>query len=127
MSDSKTKKDFKYWRSCKLPTCGKEFGTNRKWQEFCPKKPGERVGCQQEYHKLLRRKHEDVIVELAVVTERQAQLIEITTAIIETINYIINSIQKISYIIGYIPKETPPEIPEIKEIKKKRPARNEQN
>ena len=56
---------FKYWRKCKLLSCGKEFGTNRKWQEFCPGS-----NHQQEWQKLLRRKHEEVIVEMATLKER---------------------------------------------------------
>ena len=59
------KKRFKYWRKCKLPSCRKEFGTNREWQEFCPGS-----NHQQEWQKLLRRKHEDVVVEMATLKER---------------------------------------------------------
>lgn len=59
------KKDFKYWCKCKLPSCRKEFGTNWKWQEFCPGS-----NHQQEWHRLLRKKHEEVIVEMATLKER---------------------------------------------------------
>lgn len=63
------KKHFKYWRRCKLPSCGKEFGTNRSWQDFCPGGV-----CQQEWQKLLRRKHEEVIVEMATLKEDMAKV-----------------------------------------------------
>ena len=65
MSEVKdAKKRFKYWRKCKLPSCRKEFGTNLKWQKFCSH------DCQQKWHHLLRKKHEDVIVEMATLKER---------------------------------------------------------
>jgi len=63
------KKRFKYWRKCKLPSCRKKFGTNRKWQEFCPKDEETGRNCQQEWHRLLRKKHEEVIVEMAILKE----------------------------------------------------------
>ena len=62
------KKKFKFWRTCKLPSCGREFGTNRSWQYFCPKDDDH--NCQQEWHRLLRKKHEDMIVEVAILKKR---------------------------------------------------------
>lgn len=58
---------FKYQRDCKLPSCKKPFGTNRDWQYFCPKT--EDKNCQQEWQRLLRKKHEDVIVEIESMKE----------------------------------------------------------
>lgn len=55
---------WKYWRKCRLPSCRREFGTNREWQQFCPGSDH-----QRRYHKLLRRKHEDVVVELEELKE----------------------------------------------------------
>lgn len=54
---------FKYKRKCKLPSCRKPFKTNRDWQEFHD------PACQQKWQKLLRRSHEDVIVEMALLKE----------------------------------------------------------
>jgi len=62
------KQKFKFWRTCKLPSCGREFGTNRPWQFFCPK--DDEHDCQREWHKLLHKKHEDVIVEVAILKKR---------------------------------------------------------
>jgi hypothetical protein len=72
---------FKYYKNCKLPTCGKRFGTNREWTDFCPG-----TNHQQEYHKLLRRKHEDVIVEIAALKENVIRLAEIVSKNIELIS-----------------------------------------
>ena len=65
-------KPFKYQLTCKLPSCKKAFGTNRDWQEFCPKT--EEKNCQQEWHRLLRKKHEDVIVEIETLKEAYAKM-----------------------------------------------------
>lgn len=65
-------KPFKYHRDCKLPSCKKPFKTNRSWQYFCPK--AEDKNCQQEWQRLLRKKHEDVIVEMESLKERFAKL-----------------------------------------------------
>lgn len=64
----KEKKVFKYQRDCKLPSCKKPFGTNRDWQYFCPKT--EDKNCQQEWQRLLRKKHEDVVVEIEWLKEQ---------------------------------------------------------
>lgn len=64
----KEKKVFKYHRECKLPSCQKPFKTNRDWQYFCPKT--EDISCQQKWQKLLRKKHEDVIVEVEWLKEQ---------------------------------------------------------
>ena len=62
------KQEFKFHRTCKLPSCDREFGTNRQWQFFCPK--DDEHDCQQDWHRLLRKKHEDVIVEVAILKKR---------------------------------------------------------
>lgn len=63
-------KDFKYWRFCKYPLCpdyskstGNKFGTNRKWQDFCCPEH------QQKWHKYLRRKREEMIVEFEMLKD----------------------------------------------------------
>lgn len=68
-SQNVSRKDFRFYKKCKLPSCHKEFGTNREWQDFCPDS-----GHQQEYHRLLRRKHEDVIVEIELLKEKTIHL-----------------------------------------------------
>lgn len=65
-------KPFKYQRDCKLPSCKKPFGTNRDWQYFCPKT--EDKNCQQEWQRLLRKKHEDVIVEIETLKEAYTKM-----------------------------------------------------
>ena len=52
---------FKYSRKCKLPSCRKPFKTNREWQDFHD------PSCQQEWQKLLRRSHDEIIVEMALL------------------------------------------------------------
>lgn len=54
---------YKYQKKCRLPRCGQEFQTNRKWQEFCG------PDHQKEFQKLIRRHHEDVIVEVESLKE----------------------------------------------------------
>jgi len=54
---------FKYYRDCKLPSCQKPFGTNRDWKLF------HHEDCQKEWQKLLRRSHEEVIVDMALLKE----------------------------------------------------------
>jgi len=54
---------FKYYRDCKLPSCQKPFGTNRSWKFF------HHTDCQKEWQKLLRRSHEEVIVDMALLKE----------------------------------------------------------
>lgn len=54
---------FKYKGKCKLPSCHKPFETNREWQEF------HHPDCQKKWQKLLRRSHEDVVVEMALLEE----------------------------------------------------------
>lgn len=79
MVSEKGKKTFRYSGTCKLPSCGRTFKTNRKWQEFCPKDPDKERGCQQEWHRLLKKKHEDIIVEIEILKEaykKMAQEIE---------------------------------------------------
>jgi len=64
MVDSMVKKEsFEYKGTCKLPSCQKPFETNRKWQEF------HHPDCQKEWQKLLRRSHEEVIVDMALLKE----------------------------------------------------------
>lgn len=72
MELDKDGKPFRYQLTCKLPSCKKPFGTNRDWQEFCPKT--EEKNCQQEWHRLLRKKHGDVIVEVETLKEAVAKL-----------------------------------------------------
>lgn len=67
MATGKHKKTFRYSGECKLPSCKRPFKTNRKWQEFCPKT--EDKDCQQKWHQLLKKKHEDIIVEIEVLKE----------------------------------------------------------
>lgn len=65
---SPQKKEYKYWRYCKLPSCRIYFGTNRPWQYF------HEPPCQKEYQKLLRRSHDDLTVELEVLKEQVKDL-----------------------------------------------------
>ena len=57
------KESFEYKGTCKLSSCRKPFETNREWQEF------HHPDCQKEWQKLLRRSHEEVIVEVALLKE----------------------------------------------------------
>jgi len=66
---------WKYWRTCRLPSCRREFGTNREWQHFCPNSDH-----QRQWHKLLKRKHEDVVVEVAELREEVKKLRKETLA-----------------------------------------------
>jgi len=52
---------FKYTGICKLPSCQKVFKTNIKWKAF------HHPDCQKEWQKLLRRSHEEVVVEMALL------------------------------------------------------------
>lgn len=57
------KEEFKYKRNCKLPSCLKPFETNREWQFF------HHPDCQKKWQRLLRRSHEETIVELELLKE----------------------------------------------------------
>jgi len=52
---------YKHKRICRLPSCRKNFETNRDWQYFC------HPDHQQEWHKLLKRSHEETIVEVELL------------------------------------------------------------
>lgn len=52
---------YKHKKICRLPSCKKKFETNREWQDFC------HPDHQQEWHKLLRRSHEETIVEMELL------------------------------------------------------------
>lgn len=69
---AKKKKVFKYSRERKLPSCKRPFKTNRSWQDFCPKT--KKKDCQQEWHRLLKKKHEDIIIEIEALKEGFAKL-----------------------------------------------------
>lgn len=56
-------KTFKYKRKCRLPSCQKRFETNRDWQDF------HEPACQKEWQRLLRRSHDEVIVEMMIMKE----------------------------------------------------------
>ncbi len=57
-------KHFKFHRYCKLPSCGQLFGTNREWQHFHAPQ------CQLAWQRLLKKKHADLIVEVAQLKEK---------------------------------------------------------
>lgn len=115
MGTQDSKKAFKYWRSCKNPECRREFGTNRKWQEFCPKPPSETIGCQQRYHQLLRRKHEDVVVELAALKEAFIKMAETQTKLIICMTDFIEAISTLAKKTGTI--QNMPAFKELTELK----------
>ena len=73
MTTGKKKKTFRYSGECKLPSCKRPFKTNRKWQEFCPKT--EDKDCQQEWHRLLKKKGEDIIVEIEILKEGYKKMV----------------------------------------------------
>lgn len=54
---------YKYEKKCRLPRCRGDFETNREWREFC------HPHHQVEFQKLLRRSHDDLIVELELLKE----------------------------------------------------------
>jgi len=56
-------KIFKFKRRCRLPSCRKKFETNREWQHF------HHTDCQKEWQRLLRRSHDEVIVEMMLIKE----------------------------------------------------------
>lgn len=55
---------YKHKKICRLPSCKKEFQTNRDWQDFCEPEH------QKEFHRLLQRSHEGTIVELELLKVR---------------------------------------------------------
>ena len=90
----KENKVFKYQRDCKLPFCKKPFGTNRDWQYFCPKT--EDKNCQQEWQRLLRKKHEDVIVEIEILKENFLNMEKTIKTVKETFEEFRKAVGKIT-------------------------------
>ena len=65
--------NYKYKKICRLPSCRKNFETNREWQDFCDPEH------QKLYHRLLRRSHEETTVEvelLKIATKKAAKAFE---------------------------------------------------
>ncbi len=52
------RKEYKYKKICKLPSCREEFETNLEWQNFCEPEH------QKEYWKLYRGTEADIRKEL---------------------------------------------------------------
>lgn len=58
-------KEYKHKKICKLPSCRKEFETNREWQNFCE------TAHQEEYWKLYRGTEADIRKELSELKKDQ--------------------------------------------------------
>ena len=65
-----SQKVYKYKKICKLPSCRKEFETNREWQNFCE------TSHQEEYWKLYRRSETDIRKELSELKKEQEKMKE---------------------------------------------------
>lgn len=59
---------MKHTRKCALPTCNKEFKTNRMWQIFCCK------DHQEEYWKLYRHSESQVRREVEILKKEQRKI-----------------------------------------------------
>lgn len=116
---AKTRKDhfdkskpWKYWRTCRLPSCRREFGTNRDWQHFCPGSDH-----QRQWHRLLKRR-QDHVVELRQLREEVKSLRkELGSALEEFRRY--RTWLHEQFQIGGTPKELRDM---IRQLEKKRPG-----
>lgn len=106
VQDKRTKKPLKFWRYCKLPTCakyskstGKKFGTNRGWQEFCCPEH------QQEWHRYLRHKRDELIVELEIIKEASQKAVKSAEACMKELKRIKAWLLK-EFQLGGTPQET---------------------
>ena len=61
-------KEYRFWKLCKLKSCGKKFGTNREWQDF------HEPECRLKYQILIRRERSRILAKVSDIEEENKEI-----------------------------------------------------